>query len=98
MALRGIRDFGIVGQLIIKPDGEGPILALRRKVQSMHPGALEQNPAAYEHESNGIIENGNKLGKGLLAAAKSGTEAGRPHPVHAPGLRVADRAHGRRAE
>lgn len=67
VAQRGIRDFGITGPVIIKSDGEGPILALRRRVQALHPGeALEQGPAAYEHESNGVIENGNKLGKGLL--------------------------------
>ena len=29
-------------------------------------GAWEQEPAAYEHEAKGVIENGVRLGKGLL--------------------------------
>ena len=89
VAQRGIRDFGIVGPVVIKTDGEGPIVALRRRVQAMHPGALEQSPAAHEHESNGIIENGNKLGKGLLRVhllsleRKLGGHIACSHPVFA---------------
>eukprot|EP00969_Alexandrium_andersonii_P272337 12035733-Alexandrium_andersonii.AAC.1 len=38
---------------------------------------LEQTPAAYEHESNGVIvvENGSKLGKGLLRVLLLSLEA-----------------------
>eukprot|EP00969_Alexandrium_andersonii_P056274 2480274-Alexandrium_andersonii.AAC.1 len=49
----------------------------------------EWTPAAYEHESNGVIENGNKLGKGLLRVLLLSLEAkvqGRipcDHPVFA---------------
>ena len=67
VAEQGLRDFGITGAVILKSDNEEAINALRRRVMALHPGAtLEQTPAAYEHESNGVIENGNKLGKGLL--------------------------------
>ncbi len=66
-AVQGIKDFGIAGALILKSDNEDAINALRRGVKAMLPHTtLEQMPAAYEHESNGIIENGNKVGKGLL--------------------------------
>ena len=50
---------------------------------------MEQMPAAYEHESNGIIENGNKVGKGLMRVLLLALEArvnGRipcTHPVFA---------------
>ena len=67
VAEQGLRDFGITGAVILKSDNEEAINALRRRVMALHPGAtLEQTPAAYEHESNGVIENGNKIGKGLL--------------------------------
>ena len=40
---------------------------MRRRVAELWPGpSLEQSPAAYEHESNGVIESGVKVGKGML--------------------------------
>ena len=61
VAEQGLRDFGITGAVILKSDNEEAINALRRRVMALHPGAtLEQTPAAYEHESNGVIENGNQ--------------------------------------
>ena len=76
IAAQGIRELGITGTIIIKTDNEDAINALRRRVQALHPGeALEQTPAAHEHESNGIIENGNKLGKGLLRVLLLALEA-----------------------
>ena len=66
MATHGLRDFGIQGAVILKSDNAEAIDALRHRVQAMHPGsALGHMPAAHEHESNGVVENGNKLGKGL---------------------------------
>ena len=42
-------------------------MALRRRIASRHGGTvLEQGASAYERESMGLIENGIKLGKGIL--------------------------------
>ena len=68
VAGQGIRGFGVTGQVILNTDNEGAGNALRIRVQGLHPGAaFEQTLAAYEHEPNGVIENGNKLGKGYYA-------------------------------
>ena len=46
------------------------------RVQQLLPaGALEQESAPYEHESNGVIENGVGLGKGLLRVQLLALEA-----------------------
>ena len=69
LALEGIRGFGISDKqrVVLKSDNEGPILALRRRVAAIWPGGvLEQSPAPYESESNGVVENGVRMGKGLL--------------------------------
>ena len=72
----GLKAFGITGDVILKTDNEDAINALRRRVQALHPGAaLEQTPAAYGHESNGVIENGNRMGKGLLRVLLLALEA-----------------------
>ena len=76
IAAKGIREFGITGAVILKSDNEDAINALRHRVAALHPGAaLEQTPAAYEHESNGVVENGNKVGKGLLRVLLLALEA-----------------------
>eukprot|EP00969_Alexandrium_andersonii_P143445 6342106-Alexandrium_andersonii.AAC.1 len=63
IAERGLRDFGTAGEAILKSDNEEAIDALRARVSGLRPGSvLEQTPAAYAHESNGVVENGNKLG------------------------------------
>ena len=57
IADHGLRGFGVQGEVILKTDNEDAINGLRHKVQALHPGAaLEQLPAAHEHESNGVIE------------------------------------------
>ena len=62
--------------MIIKTDNEEAINALRHRAQALHPGpTLEQTPAEYEHESNGVIENANKLGKGMLRVLLLALEA-----------------------
>ena len=89
----GIKEFGITGDVILKSDNEDAINALRHRVQALHPGAaLEQLPAAYEHESNGVVENGNKLGKGAIRVLLLALEArvGGRIPCSHPSLRVAD--------
>eukprot|EP00969_Alexandrium_andersonii_P156818 6932947-Alexandrium_andersonii.AAC.1 len=58
IAERGIRDFGITGEVILKSDNEDAIDALRARVF-----VLGQTPAAYGHESNCVLEKGDKLGK-----------------------------------
>ena len=64
VAVQAIKDFGISGDVIVKTDNEEAINALRHRIQVLHPGAaLQQMPAPHEHESNGVIENGNKVGK-----------------------------------
>ena len=76
VATQGIREFGIAGTIIIETDSEDATNALRRRVQALHPGeALEQTPAARAHESNGLTENGNKFGKGILRVRLLALEA-----------------------
>ena len=51
--------------LTLKSDNEAAVRALRRRVAELWPGpVLEQSPAAHEHESNGVVESGVKIGKG----------------------------------
>ena len=92
VAGEGLKGFGIGEEEMItmKCDNETPILALRRRVAAARRGGvLEQEPATYEHESNGIIENGVKLGKGLLRVlllafeAKIGGRVPSDHPLMA---------------
>ena len=67
LASEGLRGFGVTtGQPVtLKSDGEAAVRALRRRVAELWPGpALEQTPPAHEHESNGVVEAGVKIGKG----------------------------------
>ena len=69
VALDGIKGFGINERqtIVLKSDNEGPILSLRRRIMALWPGGvLQQAPAPYESESNGVVENGVRMGKGLL--------------------------------
>ena len=69
LANEGIRGFGIMTAepVTLKSGSEAAILAPRRRVAELWPGpSLEQSPAAHEHESNGVIESGVKIGKGIL--------------------------------
>ena len=69
LAQEGLLGFGIArGQPVtLKCDNENAILALRDRLAVLQGGGvLKQSPAPHEHESNGVIENGVKLGKGLL--------------------------------
>ena len=51
----------------LERDNEAAIRALRRRVAELWPGpSLEQSPAAHEHESNGVVESGVKVGQGML--------------------------------
>jgi hypothetical protein len=66
-ALECIRGFGHRGRILLKTDNEPAILALKTKVlESLLDGAISVEPPAHESESNGGVENGVKLIKGLL--------------------------------
>ena len=69
LANEGLRGFGVTEaeSVTLKSDNEAAVLALRRRVAALRPGpVLEQGPAPHEHESNGIVESGVKIGKGVL--------------------------------
>ena len=71
LAIEGLRSFGITADqglaVTLRTDGEPALVALRRRIAARHGGTvLEQGASAYEHESMGLIENGIKLGKGML--------------------------------
>ena len=66
-ALRGIHEFGHGGKVILKADGENAVKALREQVlRRMAQGGFAIQPVAYEHESNGSVENGVRAFKGLF--------------------------------
>ena len=61
LAVEGLRSFGITHDqgmtVTLKTDGEPALVALRRRIAARHGGSvLEQGPAGYEHESNGVME------------------------------------------
>ena len=68
-ALRGVNEFGHWGKIIIKADGENAVKALEDEVlRRLDTGGFASQPDAHEHESNGSIENGVKIFKGLFRA------------------------------
>ena len=83
-----VRRLGHRGQLTLKVDNENSLLDLREAVMA----ALQQTctplrPPAYAHQSNGAVENGVKLVKGLLRVhlaaleEKIGASIPSRHPV-----------------
>ena len=66
-AVAGIKAFGHRCKIIIKTDNELALTSLRDAViQQLEHGAIPAGPPVHESESNGAIENGVKLFKGLL--------------------------------
>jgi hypothetical protein len=66
-AVEGVRRFGHRGKILLKTDGEPAILALKEKMmQSLSDGAISIESPPHESESNGAVDNGVKLVKGLL--------------------------------
>ena len=64
--IRGIRAMGIRPPCVLKCDGEASVEALREAVMArLGEGAVPQGPPAGESQSNGVVENGVKLLKGL---------------------------------
>jgi hypothetical protein len=61
-----IRGFGHTDKIIIKVDNEPALKALRAEVMQKLGGAIPASPPVKESESNGCMENGVKLFKGLL--------------------------------
>ena len=65
--VRAIRRMGLGAEMVVKVDNESPLKKLRELVLDRLPaGAPPQEPAAGESPSNGVIENGVKMAKGLL--------------------------------
>ena len=89
-AVEGVHDLGHRGPVVIKTDNEPAVLALREAImKELHEGALPVQPTPGESESNGVVESGVRLFKGLLrvhlAALERKTEVVFPceHPVTA---------------
>jgi hypothetical protein len=62
-----VRSFGHRGKVVLKSDGEPAILALKEAIARKLPeGTISVESAATESESNGTIENGVKLMKGMM--------------------------------
>ena len=65
--LKGIIDFGHRGAILVKTDNEPALIALRDALLARLPeGAAPVLVPVRESESNGAIENGVKMFKGLL--------------------------------
>ena len=65
-AVKAVRRFGLNADIVIKVDNESPLKKLREKIMDQLPsGAVPQEPAPHESQSNGIIESGVKTYKGL---------------------------------
>ena len=66
-AAEGVRRFGHRTNVLLKTSIESAILALRTLVLSkIWIRALEVEPQPHESQSNGAVENGHKMLKGLL--------------------------------
>jgi hypothetical protein len=66
-AVEGIKAFGHTAKILVKVDNEPALQALRDEViQLLGQQAVPQAPPANESESNGAVENGVKIFKGLL--------------------------------
>ena len=66
-ALEGIKAFGHTNKILVKVDNEPALKALRDEViKLLEQQAIPVAPPAKESESNGAVENGVKLFKGLL--------------------------------
>ena len=66
-ATQAVRDFGHPGMVLIKTDNEPALIALRDAViRHLPAGAAPVPTPVRESESNGSVENGVKLLKGLL--------------------------------
>ena len=66
-AAEGVRRFGVRDKVILKTDNEPAIVALRTLVLAkLDVKVLEEEPQFQESQSNGAVENGVKLLKGLL--------------------------------
>ena len=66
-ACEGIKSFGHKGRLLIKVDNEPATLALREvSMTRLENGVIPVKPPEHESQSNGSVENGVKLFKGML--------------------------------
>ena len=66
-AAASVRRFGHKKKVLLKVDNEAAILAMRELVtEKLGMETLEQEPQPHESQSNGAVENGVRLIKGLL--------------------------------
>ena len=72
--VRALQRLGLGRDFIIKVDNEAALVALRLKVMERMPGAVPQEPPPHESSSNGAIENGVKLSKGMMRVLLSALE------------------------
>ena len=79
---------GVRPPCILKCDGEASVEALREAVMArLGEGAVPQGPPAGESQSNGVVENGVKLLKGLIRVhvlaleRKLGVRIPADHPI-----------------
>jgi hypothetical protein len=86
--LECVRRFGYQGRILMKTDNEPAILSLKSKImEKLANGAIAVEPPVHESESNGSVENGVKLIKGLLRVhllaleRKVGARFPTAHPV-----------------
>ena len=84
----GVHDLGHRGPICVKSDNEPALIALREAVMAKLPaGAIPVQPVPGESQSNGMIEAGVKLFKGLLRVhlaaleRKIGAQFPSKHPV-----------------
>jgi hypothetical protein len=87
-AVEGVHDLGHRGAVVVKTDNEPALLALREAIMGqLHEGAIPVQPVPGESASNGAMENGVKLFKGVLRVhlaaleKKAGVLIPTDHPV-----------------
>ena len=74
--LKAIKRLGLGNDMVVKVDNESPLKKLREMIlEKLPPGAVPQEPAARESQSNGVIESGVKVVKGLLRVHLHALEA-----------------------
>ena len=76
LACEGIKELGYNNRVWLKVDNEPALLALRARVMTaLHHAAAPLEVPAHESQSNGGVENGVKMFKGVLRVHLSALEA-----------------------
>ena len=72
--VRALQRLGLGKNFVIQIDNESSLKALRQLIMDKMPGAVPQEPPPRESSSNGVIENGVKLAKGMMRVLLSALE------------------------